>query len=73
MRKLKAPYATFAGDLLIQAIHAVRRNAQKQARLSVYLMIGNPAAMVVAAGLQAGWPHPPALTPIGKPVGLVMS
>jgi len=34
---------------------------------------GNPAAMVVAAGLHAGWPHPPVLTPMGKPAGLTMS
>ena len=34
---------------------------------------GNPAAMVVAAALQAGCPQPLALTPMGRPDGLVMS
>ena len=36
-------------------------------------MTGSDAAIVVAEALQTGWPHPPALTPIGKPAGFVMS
>lgn len=38
-----------------------------------YRITGNSPAIVVAAALQAGCPHPLALTPIGNPAGLVMS
>jgi hypothetical protein len=77
LRSTLPKYSTNAIEFVLFASQKTIRIAGSGVRMSrlnrSYGITGSPAAIVVAASLQTGCPQPCALTPIGNPVGFVMS
>jgi len=63
---------TITVQLLLSAILSLVSDMDPELQ-SAQRITGNPAAIVFAASLHTGCPQPLALTPAGKPAGVVIS